>query len=56
MCTILASLRDSITDIRQIVIHTTDYMDGATTNILSPDILPLEDMRRMLRQIESVVP
>ena len=30
-----------------------DYVDAATTNILSPDILPVEDLRNMLRHIES---
>ena len=38
MCTILAYLRDSLTYMRQVAIHTMDYVDVATTNILSPDI------------------
>ena len=29
------------------------YVDAATTNISSPDILPIEDMRNMLRHTES---
>ena len=33
-----------------------DYVDVATTNILSPDILPLEDLRSILRHIESELP
>ena len=53
MCTLLASLRDSLTYMRQVAIHMMDYMDVATTNILSPDILPVEDLRNMLRHIES---
>ena len=53
MCTILAHLRDSLTYIRQVAIHTMDYVDAATTNILSPDILPVEDLRNILRHIES---
>ena len=32
------------------------YVDAATTNILSPDILPVEDLRNMLRHIESELP
>ena len=32
------------------------YVDAATTNILSPDILPMEDLRNMLRHIESQLP
>ena len=30
-----------------------DYVDAATTNILSPDIVHVEDLRNMLRHIES---
>ena len=30
-----------------------DYVDAATTNILSPDILSVEDLRSMFRHIES---
>ena len=30
-----------------------DFVDAATTNVLSPDILPVEDMRNMLWHIES---
>ena len=38
---------------KQVSIHTVDYFDAATTNILSPDILPVEDLRSMLQHIES---
>ena len=37
---------------RQITIHMVNYIDVTTTNILSPDILPVEDLRSMLRHIE----
>ena len=47
MCTILAYLRDSLTYMRQVAIHTMDYVDTATTNILSLDILPVEDLRHL---------
>ena len=33
-----------------------DYVDRVTTNILSPDILSVEDLRNMLRQIEFEPP
>ena len=56
MHTILAYLRDSLTYMSQVVIHIMDYVDAATTNILSPDILPVEDLRNMLRHIESELP
>ena len=48
MHTILAYLIDSLSDMRQVAIHTMDYVGAATTNILSPDILPVEDLRNML--------
>ena len=54
--TILAYLRDSFTYMRQVDIHTMDYVDAATTSILSPDIFPIEDLRNMLRHIESELP
>ena len=53
MCTILAYLRDSLTYMREVTIHTMDYVDAAATNILSPDILPVESLRNMLGHIES---
>ena len=56
MCTILAYLRDSLMYMRQAAIYTIDHVDAATTNILSPDILPVEDLRNMLRHIESELP
>ena len=33
-----------------------DYVDAVTANILSPDILHVEDLRSMLRSIESELP
>ena len=33
-----------------------DYVDAATTNILSPNILAVEDLRNMFRHIESELP
>ena len=53
MCTILAYLRESLINMRQVAIHTMDYADAAITNILSPDILPVEDLRNLLRHIDS---
>ena len=45
MHTLLANLRDSLTYMRQVAIHIMDYVDVAATNILSTDILFVEDMR-----------
>ena len=41
---------------RQVAIHMMECVDAATTNILSPYILPVEDLRSMLRHIESEIP
>ena len=51
MHTILAYLRDSLIYMRQVAIHMMDYVEAATTNTLSPDILPVEDLRSMLKNI-----
>ena len=56
MCTIIAYLRDSLTYMRQVAIHMMEYVDAATSNILSPDIIPLEDLMNMLRHIELELP
>ena len=53
---ILEYLRDSLTYMRQVAIHTMDYVDAATTNVLSPNILPVEGPRNMLRHKESELP
>ena len=49
--TILAFLRYSLTYMRQVAIHTMDYVDAATTNILSPDIFSVEDLINILRHL-----
>ena len=56
MCTILAYLRDFLAYMRQVTIHTMDYVDAATTNILSSNILPVEELKNMLRHIKSELP
>ena len=33
-----------------------NYVDAAMTNILSPEILPVEDLGTMLRHIEAQLP
>ena len=33
-----------------------DYIDAATTGILSPHVLPVEDLREMLKHIEATLP
>ena len=41
---------------REVTIHNMDYVDAATTRILSPHVLPVEDLREMLLHIEETVP
>ena len=36
--------------------HTMDYIDAATTGILSPHVLPIEDLRMMLLYIGEALP
>ena len=42
---ILANLRDSLSYIKTVSTHTMDYIDTATTGIVSPHVLPIEDLR-----------
>ena len=53
---ILANLQDSLHYMWEIVIHTMDYIDAATTEILSPHVLPVEDLREILKHIEETLP
>ena len=41
---------------RQVMTHTMDYINAATTNIFSPDVLPIEELIDMLRHIKSQPP
>ena len=34
--------------------HTMDYIDAATTGILSPHVLPVEDLQKMLIHIDTL--
>ena len=56
VCFILANLRDSLYYMREVAIHTMDYVDVATTRILPPHVLPVEDLRKMLLHIEETLP
>ena len=55
ICSILANLRDSLYCMRQVTMHAMDYIDAATTGILSPHALLVEDLRKMLRHIEEAL-
>ena len=56
ICSVLANLRDSLYFMREVAIHTMDYVEAATTGILSPHVLPVEDLRQILLQIEETLP
>ena len=43
---IVANLRDSLYYTRQVAMHAMDYIDAATTGILSPHVLPVEDLQK----------
>ena len=53
---ILANLENSLYYMMQIAMHAMDYTDAATTGILSPHILPVEDLREMLIHIKAELP
>ena len=53
---ILANLWDSLHHMQEISIHTMDYSDAATTGILSPHVLPVQDLGEMLKHIEEMLP
>ena len=52
---VLANLQDSLSYIRTVSTHTMDYIDAATTGTLSPHILPIMDLLRMLSHIEETL-
>ena len=53
---VLANLQDSLSYIRTVSMHTMDYINAATTGTLSPHILPIMDLKRMLSHIEETLP
>ena len=53
---VLASLHDSLCYIRTVSTHTMDYIDAATSGTLSPDILTIMDLQKMLIHIEETLP
>ena len=53
---VLANLWDSLYYMREVTIHTMDYTDAATIGVLSPHVLPVEDLREELTHIEETLP
>ena len=53
---VLANLHDSLCYIRMVSTHTLDYINAATSGILSPHILPTMDLQKILIHIEETLP
>ena len=53
---VFANLCDSLNYIQMISAHTMDYIDAATSGTLSPHILPVIDLQRMLLHIADSLP
>ena len=53
---VFANLHDSLYYIQTVSTHTMDYIDAATSGTLSPHILPVMDLQRMLQHIADTLP
>ena len=50
-----ANLHDSLNYIQMVSAHTMDYIDAATSGTLSPHILPVMDLQKMLLHISDTL-
>ena len=53
---VFANLHDSLNYIQMVSTHTMDYIDAATSGTLSPHVLPVIDLQRMLQHIADTLP
>ena len=53
---VFANLQDTIQYLCTISTHTMDYIDAPTSSILSPHVLPVADLRKMLQHIADTLP
>ena len=53
---VFANLRDSLHYLHTVSTHTMDYIDAATSSILSPHVLPVRDLQKMLHHIADTLP
>ena len=53
---VFANLRDSLHYLCTVSTHTMDYIDAATSGILSPHVLPVADLQKMLQHIADTLP
>ena len=52
----LANLRDCLHFMKQLANHILEYIDTATTGTLTPYLIPVPNLQKMLYQIESELP
>ena len=52
---VFANLRDSLHYLRTVSAHTMDYIDAATSAVLSPHVLPVTDLQKMLQHIADTL-
>ena len=53
---VFANLHDSLSYIQMVSTHTMEYFNAATSGTLSPHVLPVIDLQRMLQQIADNLP
>ena len=53
---VFANLRDTMQYLHTISTHTMDYIDAATSSILSPHVLPVADLCEMFQHIADTLP
>ena len=53
---VFANLHDSLYYLRTVSTHTMEYIDAATSSILSPHVLPATDLQKMLQHIANTLP
>ena len=52
----LANVRDCLHFMKQLANHVLEYIDTATIGTLTPHLIPVSDLQKMLYQIESELP
>ena len=52
---VFANLHDSLNYIQTVSTHTTEYIDAATSGTLSPHVLPVIDLQKMLQHIADTL-
>ena len=53
---VFANLHDSLNYIQMVYAHTMDYIDAATSGTLSPHVLPVVELQRMLTHTAESLP